>query len=132
MTRCTFLTIVLCVIAGATAVSTRVSKAFTPLPHIFEPANSGREGLAKRITSSNQTDSSKRRGSNITGRLTDESGQPIPHAGVFVTKAGLVTGPRRTLGTDDEGRFHADDLAPGAYLVSAYVPGYVPATDAVE
>jgi carboxypeptidase family protein len=133
MTRFTFLAIVLCLVAGASPVSTRVSKAFAPFPRILGSVNEENEGRARRITSTaNQTDPARRRASYITGRLIDESGQPIPNAGVFVTKVGPVTGPRRSLGTDDDGRFRADDLAPGAYSVSAYVPGYVSTTEAAE
>lgn len=133
MTRYSFFAIVLCVITGASAVSSRVSRAFTPVPQILESANSGNEAPAKRLPSNaHQTDSTKRHAGIITGRLTDDSGQPLPNAGIFVTKAGSVTGPRRSLGTDEEGRFRADDLAPGSYSVSAYVPGYVSATESVE
>ncbi|MEK6320173.1 MAG: carboxypeptidase-like regulatory domain-containing protein [Acidobacteriota bacterium] len=133
MTRFTFYAIVVCVVVGASAVSTQVSKAFTPFSPILASANTGNEASGQRSASSNsQSDAAKRRAGSITGRLVDESGQPIPNAGVYVRKAGPVSGPSRSLGTDEDGRFRADDLAAGAYSVSAYVPGYVPATEAVE
>jgi hypothetical protein len=133
MTRFTFYAIVLCVVFGTGAVSTHVSKAFTPLASILVSTGLGNEASAQRSTSpDNQSDSAKRRSRSITGRLVDESGQPIPNAAVYVRKAGPPTSPTRSLGTDEDGRFHADDLASGAYSVSVYAPAYVPATEAVE
>lgn len=78
-----------------------------------------------------QTQSSTRRGGSIIGRLINESNQPIPGAGINVRGVG-ATGAGRSIGTDEDGRFHADDLAPGGYTVSPYVPGYVPATDSAD
>lgn len=79
-----------------------------------------------------QTDSAKRRESSITGRLINESGQPIPNAAVYVRKVGAQANLSRSIGTDQDGRFRADDLTSGAYSVSAYVPGYVPATESLD
>lgn len=80
----------------------------------------------------NQTDSAKRRESSITGRLVTESGQPIPNAAIHVRKVGARGDVSRSIGTDQDGRFRADDLASGAYSVGAYAPGYVPAIESVE
>jgi len=44
---------------------------------------------------------------------------------VFVRKAGPVTAPTNPVLTDEEGRFHADDLSPGVYSVSASLNGFV-------
>ena len=79
-----------------------------------------------------QNDSTKRRESSIAGRLIDESAQPIPNAAVYVRKVGAQANVNRSVGTDQDGRFRADDLTAGAYSVSAYMPGYVPATDSVD
>jgi hypothetical protein len=38
----------------------------------------------------------------------------------------------RSIGTDEYGKFHADDLDIGAYTATAYVAGYVPATEVDE
>ena len=133
MTRFAFYAIVLCVFVGTGAVPTRVGTAFVPRTSILVSAGPPTEVSAQRSTSSdNQSDSARQRSKSITGRLVDESGQPIPNGAVYVRKAGPPSGPNRSLGTDDDGRFHADDLAPGAYFVSAYAPGYVPATETVE
>ena len=79
-----------------------------------------------------QTNSTKRRETAITGRLINESGQPIPNATINVRKVGALGSMSRSIGTDQDGRFRADDLTPGSYSVGAYVPGYVPATDSVD
>ncbi|MFY9555286.1 MAG: carboxypeptidase-like regulatory domain-containing protein [Blastocatellia bacterium] len=79
----------------------------------------------------NQGDSAKREGS-ITGRLLNELGQPIPGAGISVRKIGASANTSRAIGTDEEGRFRAESLGPGSYLVSAYVPGYVPVIDSAD
>jgi hypothetical protein len=86
-------------------------------------------GLASLV---NQSESAKRRESSITGRLVNESGQPIPNAAVYVRKVGAQANVNRSIGTDQDGRFRAEDLTSGAYSVSAYVPAYVPATDSVD
>lgn len=83
-------------------------------------------------SSVNQSESTKRRESSITGRLVNESGQPIPNAAVYVRKVGAQANVSRSIGSDQDGRFRAEDLTSGAYSVSAYVPGYVPATDSVD
>lgn len=133
MTRFTFYAIVLFLAVGSSAVSTHVGKAFTPLASILLSTNSGTEASAQRSTNpDNQGDSAKQRSKSIIGRLVDDSGQPIPNAAVYLRKAGPPTSPSRALGTDEDGKFHADDLASGSYSVSAYAPGYVPATEALE
>ena len=83
-------------------------------------------------SSVNQSESTKRRESSITGRLVNESGQPIPNAAIYVRKVGAQANVNRSIGTDQDGRFRAEDLTSGAYSVSAYVPAYVPATDSVD
>jgi len=68
----------------------------------------------------------------ITGRVISEDGQPIPHA--MVTIFGVsgsvkqTTIKRETVG-DDDGNFRADGLEAIPYLISAWAPGYVPASD---
>jgi uncharacterized protein (DUF2141 family) len=60
----------------------------------------------------------------ITGRVVNESGQPLPNA--LVNIRGYDGSGGRTVNTDAEGNFQAADLPPIAYLISAFVPGYVP------
>lgn len=79
-----------------------------------------------------QSDSTKRREGSITGRIVNEAGQPIPNAGVYLRKSGVSSGLNRTITTDEDGRFKADDLTPGAYTITAAVPGYVPEIDPVQ
>ena len=71
-------------------------------------------------------------GSIITGRVITEDGQPIPHALISIFGvSGRVeqTTVRRTTVTDDDGNFVVDGLPAIPYLVSAWAPGYVPASD---
>ena len=66
------------------------------------------------------------RGSVITGRVTDETGDPVPHAVVSASRYVYGVGGRRRLEnaeaddtTDDRGQFRIFGLMPGAYVVSA-------------
>jgi hypothetical protein len=77
----------------------------------------------------------------LTGRLSDEQGDPVQGASVQVLQVRYEAGRRRlaparaaTRVTDDLGRYRIHNLAPGQYIVSAAVgqvmtedlPGYAP------
>jgi hypothetical protein len=66
--------------------------------------------------------------SAITGRVINESGQPMHNAIVYVLPTGKRQ-PPRSASTDEEGKFHTDDLPRGIYSVRAQVRGYVMAVD---
>ncbi|HJQ22529.1 MAG TPA: carboxypeptidase-like regulatory domain-containing protein [Blastocatellia bacterium] len=68
---------------------------------------------------------SDKRAGTISGRLTDTSGQPLPHALVYVTGASSLRRETRNTSTDEQGRFRVTDLARGVYNVWPGVPGYV-------
>lgn len=124
LTVCTIAICMLVVTVGQCQVlSMRTGKARV------EAASLSNNGPASSV---NQSESTKRRESSITGRLVNESGQPIPNAAVYVRKVGAQSNVNRSIGTDQDGRFRAEDLTSGAYSVSAYVPSYVPATDSVD
>lgn len=118
---CFFIETALCLTVGPTFGLTRPGLA--SLRSETDPSDNSPSG--------NQNDSSKRETKAITGRLVDESGQPIPNAAVFIRKVG-ADATSRSLGTDENGRFRAEDLASGSYSVSVFVPGYVLATEKVE
>lgn len=65
------------------------------------------------------------RGSVISGRITDEFGEPVVNAGVTAWHYAFVGGTRRLVPagardtTDDQGQYRLFGLAPGDYLVSA-------------
>jgi len=65
------------------------------------------------------------RGSVISGRITDEFGEPIVNAAVTAWRNAYVGGTRRLVRagardtTDDQGQYRLFGLAPGDYLVSA-------------
>jgi hypothetical protein len=98
------------------------------------------------------------RGSVISGRITDEFGEPVANAIVTSLRYGYVGGARRLMPasgansrdtTDDQGHFRLFGLPPGEYLVSAsfrsgggeatdpsgentgYAPTYYPGTSSV-
>jgi hypothetical protein len=60
----------------------------------------------------------------ITGRVVNESGQPMANA--VVTVRGYAAADSRAVTTDEEGNFRVADLPPLAYLVSARSAAYVP------
>jgi hypothetical protein len=70
-----------------------------------------------------------RREGSITGRITGDGGLPIANAGVFIRKSGAISSVGRTTSTDEDGRFHIDELPVGAYFVGTNVAGYVPADE---
>jgi protocatechuate 3,4-dioxygenase beta subunit len=93
-----------------------------------------------------QVDIALPRGSVITGRITDEFGEPIAGAQVEVRRYQYTPGGQRTLTfagggsgfiqTDDRGEFRAYGLMPGEYVVSGTVrqpfAAQANATDATE
>lgn len=83
------------------------------------------------------------RGGVITGRVSDEMGDPLADAQVQVMRSTFTPGGRRLQPagrmdtTDDQGSFRLHGLAPGEYVVSATMrnqmmggpPGMVPSSD---
>jgi protocatechuate 3,4-dioxygenase beta subunit len=73
----------------------------------------------------------------ITGRVVDQNNQPLEDATVVSLPAGLTSMQQsmmtaakiRPTSSDEQGRFTLDNLAPGAYLIYADLPGYVAAPD---
>lgn len=65
----------------------------------------------------------------INGRVVNESGQPIPHAIVFVNSP-MDSTQSRTSTSDDSGNFQVNGLDALIYMLSASAPGYYfPARD---
>lgn len=58
----------------------------------------------------------------ISGRVVDPNGQPIPHA--QVTLMNQLTSERRSLTTDDLGEFVFASVQPGTFVVSVTAPGF--------
>src|ERR1051325_3979072 len=59
----------------------------------------------------------------ITGRVVNESGQPLAGASLYVRTANPGSVARATT-TDAEGNFRVNGLEPGLYIVSAQAPAY--------
>jgi Carboxypeptidase regulatory-like domain len=64
--------------------------------------------------------------SAIQGQATDSTGAVVP--GTTVTITSLDTGSRRSLKTDEAGRFNFPQLRPGAYKVEIEAQGFEPQT----
>jgi hypothetical protein len=60
----------------------------------------------------------------ITGRVVDQSGQPVAYAEVYV-RGYAASGGQKVI-ADKDGSFEVLDLPPIAYLISAAAPTYVP------
>src|SRR5262245_18391352 len=58
----------------------------------------------------------------LTGRVLDPDGRPIPNADVFITHTATVP---LQLTAEAEGRFTVEALAPGRYELRASAPGFV-------
>jgi len=72
-------------------------------------------------TSDDRTETPK--SGSITGRVVNESGQPLANAAVYVRAFGS-TGQGNVTTSDGEGNFQVGGLDPLAYQVSAAVPAY--------
>ena len=64
--------------------------------------------------------------SAIQGRATDSMGAVVP--GATVTISSIDTGSKRSVRTDEAGRFNFPQLKPGAYRVQIAAPGFEPQT----
>ena len=64
-------------------------------------------------------------GTSITGRVVSDSGQPMPNTARVIISGSSRQGVRRTISTDETGRFVADNLPRGSYAIVAQANGYV-------
>ena len=67
----------------------------------------------------------------ITGRVVNDSGQPLANAIIWARAVG-VSAPPQTASTDREGVFKLSGLARGSYAISALLPAYTPAPRAPD
>lgn len=63
---------------------------------------------------------------NISGRVVNESGQPLVNANVYVRPATPEGIPATNTTTNREGVFKVSGLERGSYTVSASMPAYIP------
>ncbi len=90
----------------------------------------GTTDVKKNLEQQRQVKTKEKRGI-IKGRVVRDDGQSSAHLGVNVYPAGRQ-GNSRSIGTDEEGNFEADDLLPGSYNVSTFLPGYTRRTEPGE
>jgi iron complex outermembrane receptor protein len=62
-------------------------------------------------------------GAKVTGSLLDEKGKPMGYATVTVLKAADSSSVKSTL-SSDPGIYTFDNIAPGTYIIKAFVVGY--------
>ncbi len=82
--------------------------------------------LLRLAAQTQQTGETSRTGS-ITGRVINESGQPLPNAAVYVQAMG-VTRVSEPSTTDRDGTFNVSGLQPVPYTVNVSLPAYVNAS----
>jgi hypothetical protein len=86
--------------------------------------------LSSVVAAQSQSDESPadaNRAGTISGRVVNDSGQPLANAVVTVRAFFGSGGPSRSTTTDSEGSFQVSGLDPVAYVVSASLPAYVTA-----
>ncbi|HEX8475426.1 MAG TPA: carboxypeptidase-like regulatory domain-containing protein [Pyrinomonadaceae bacterium] len=68
---------------------------------------------------------------SITGRVVTDGGEPLSNVAVFIGTRGasLPAVPPAIFTTGEDGRFRVDNLAPTAYNVWTFLPGYVAVLD---
>ena len=79
-------------------------------------------GQTKQASSTDESGEVPKTGA-ITGRVVNESGQPLPNTAVSIRAFGSV-GPGRGATNDSEGAFQVTGLDTAAYMVWASVPAY--------
>lgn len=63
---------------------------------------------------------------NISGRVVNENGQPLPNANVYIRPATPEGLPVTLTTTNREGVFKVSGVERGSYVVSAAMPAYIP------
>jgi hypothetical protein len=86
---------------------------------------------AQQPTVAAQAQSKERRGT-IRGRVVNDSGQGLANVSIGLFPASAIQSQRRMVGTDEDGRFEVDDLAPAVFSIVPNAPGYVLPASAVE
>jgi hypothetical protein len=78
------------------------------------------------VAQEDESKTASARAGAITGRVVNDSGQPVPHAAIFIGSPADPTQARFS-STDDNGNFQVSGLDALIYTVSASAPTYVSA-----
>src|SRR5262249_14231114 len=89
------------------------------------------QGPVKRAPSS-QTERSPSREGAITGRVIGAEGQPMANVGVYARQISEKNRATNSATSDNDGNFNLTGLSSGAYVLSAYAPGYIAAESPYE
>jgi hypothetical protein len=103
---------------ASTALILLAATALAQVPPPPPPPNSAAPAASEAKATAGKTGS-------ITGRVLGEDGQPLAGVSVSVARMSSDRTTNRTVSTDDEGNFRANNLAAGAYYVVATIPGFV-------
>ena len=68
----------------------------------------------------------------ISGRVVNESGRPLPNAGILLRRLGSLESGNIATTTDREGKFEVSGLQPVSYQIVALLQGYAPLLREVE
>lgn len=81
-------------------------------------------GYGKATSQTASQKAPSRAASSITGRVVNETGQPMPNVRVFISGSGRQA-LRQTVNTDEAGKFVVDGLPRGTYTFAVQAPSYV-------
>jgi hypothetical protein len=82
------------------------------------------QSAADKTRNAAQAQSKERRGT-IKGRVVSDSGQALANVNITLFPISAMQAQRRMAGTDEDGRFEIDDLAPATFSIVPSAPGYV-------
>jgi Carboxypeptidase regulatory-like domain len=85
-----------------------------------------------KTASSNQTEQNPKLEGAITGRVIGADGQPMSDVRVYGRRISESPRSHYSVASDDDGNFKLTGLSAGAYILNAYVPGYVTAESLYE
>lgn len=120
-----------------TASAQSANPATQDKPAAPPPAQPAQSPAATPSSSQAQAAPRTPRSRTITGRVVDQNNAPLEDTTILSLPAGLANAQQtamtaasiRPTSSDEQGRFSINNVAPGAYIIYASLPGYVAAPD---